>query len=305
MTLLLTQDGPFVECPHSRGRTPLPDALVRSYEELVDFNRRLTRDRAERLEDQLQSLRAERDSLIAELQRLDGERTKILALLKQHDTIEKFREFQVRLADRQSEVVRLESELEQLDALTGLNREIRAAQDRIQDLTEAIEELVSEGNHLYSVLRLRFNEVVRRVLAVPAIISITVNKNGNPDFEAAILQREVSDVATSEDQGFSYRRLLCMAFDLALLAAHSEGQFFRFVYHDGAFEGFDDRKKLQLLEVVRDYSDKYDLQYILTAIDSDIPRDASGTQVLFDEWQIVRRLHDQGDDGRLFRMQKF
>ncbi len=57
---------------------------------------------------------------------------------------------------------------------------------------------------------------------------------------------EITDAAgkpTSADLGNTYRRLMCIAFDLAVLRAYSNDPFPRFVYHDGVFESLDDRKK--------------------------------------------------------------
>jgi uncharacterized protein YydD (DUF2326 family) len=42
-----------------------------------------------------------------------------------------------------------------------------------------------------------------------------------------------------------------------------------------------------------------------TDIDDDIPRDDQDKKMEFDAAEIVRELHDQGDDGRLFRMPRF
>lgn len=52
--------------------------------------------------------------------------------------------------------------------------------------------------------------------------------------------------ATSADLGHAYRKLLCIAFDLAVLRAHLDDEFPRFVYHDGVLESLDDRKKENL-----------------------------------------------------------
>ena len=83
-------------------------------------------------------------------------------------------------------------------------------------------------------LRLQFHDIVEQVLNASAILAISLNKAGNLEFEASILRGGLGDVRSAEDQGFSYRRMLCMAFDLAMLAAHRNGGFYRFVYHDGA-----------------------------------------------------------------------
>ena len=61
-------------------------------------------------------------------------------------------------------------------------------------------------------------------------------------------------------------------------------------------------KKINFLNTVRDICKEYDLQYILTVIESDIPRDEMDKTVGFPDEEIVLRLHDRDDSGRLFEM---
>jgi len=96
-----------------------------------------------------------------------------------------------------------------------------------------------------------------------------------------------------------------MAFDLAVVTSCAGERFFRFLYHDGALETEDNRKKIRWLEVVRAACDESPIQYILTVIEDDLPRDENDNKVAFQPHEVVRRLHDGGDDGRLFKMAKF
>jgi len=130
-------------------------------------------------------------------------------------------------------------------------------------------------------------------------LSVTSNQLGHLDFKAEILDE--SGNTTSADLGHTYRKLLCMAFDLAVLRAGIDDKFPRFVYHDGAFESLDDRKRENLLEVIRRYAD-LGLQPIITLIDSDLPTRAGAGEDVFAESDVVVRLHDEGDLGRLFKM---
>ena len=82
------------------------------------------------------------------------------------------------------------------------------------------------------------------------------------------------------------------------MRAHLKDNFPRFVYHDGIFESLDDRKKVNLLNVIRQYSD-FGLQQIITVIDSDVPVD---NDIFFDNNDIVLVLHDEGMRGRLFKL---
>ena len=89
---------------------------------------------------------------------------------------------------------------------------------------------------------------------------------------------------------------------MAVLRAHLPEQFARFVYHDGVFESLDDRKKENLLGVIRKYSE-LGLQHIISLIDSDIPAQAVQNESFFGDGEVVLVVHDEDESGRLFRMQ--
>ena len=93
---------------------------------------------------------------------------------------------------------------------------------------------------------------------------------------------------------------MCIAFDLAVLRARLDDKFPRFVYHDGVFESLDDRKKEGLLVVIRRYAE-LGLQSVITLIDSDLPARTGGEPVFATD-EIILALHDEGDQGRLFKM---
>jgi uncharacterized protein YydD (DUF2326 family) len=67
------------------------------------------------------------------------------------------------------------------------------------------------------------------------------------------------------------------------------------------FESLDDRKKEKLLMVIRQYAD-LGLQPTITLIDSDLPPRGEDGAPVFDQNEIVLTLHDESDDGRLFKM---
>ena len=151
---------------------------------------------------------------------------------------------------------------------------------------------------MFSTIRLFFSEVVESVIDRKALLSVSPNQEGHLEFRAEILDE--SGNATSADLGHTYRKLLCIAFDLAVLRAHLSDQFPQFVYHDGVFESLDDRKKENLLAVIRNYAE-FGIQPVITLIDSDLPaRPDGGEEPVFDESEIVLLLHDEGENGRLF-----
>lgn len=162
-----------------------------------------------------------------------------------------------------------------------------------------VEKQNSDQGSSFSGIRLFFSEIVEEVINRKALLSVSPNREGHLDFKAEILDEAGN--ATSADLGHTYRKLLCIAFDLAVLRAHLDDKFPRFVYHDGVFESLDDRKKENLLSVIRRYAE-LGLQPIITLIDSDLPAHSSEDGSVFDREEIVLLLHDENEQGRLFKM---
>jgi len=183
-----------------------------------------------------------------------------------------------------------------------LRTEIRTIIEELAHLQTQIEDDVEKQNadteSLFSTIRLFFSEIVEEVINRKALLSVSTNQSGHIYFKAEILDE--SGNATSADHGHTYRKLLCVAFDLAILRAHLDTRFPRFAFHDGVFESLDDRKKENLLQVMREYME-LGLQLVITTIDSDLPLRPDGTPV-FDQNEVVLTLHDENQEGRLFRI---
>jgi uncharacterized protein YydD (DUF2326 family) len=90
-----------------------------------------------------------------------------------------------------------------------------------------------------------------------------------------------------------------------MLKIYERAPFYHFVYHDGVLEGLDNRKKIAFLEIVREAIADRGIQYIFSAIDTDLPRDDEDRKISFSPREIVLALHDEGDEGRLFKMPEF
>ena len=282
-----------------------PENLRRDYEELVEFNRRLSTSRIERLRILGEKLAAERREVQVSIEYLDNERQEALNILREKETFDKYKRIQQRLSDQNRELSSLEQRLEQLSRATSIQKEINEEQKNIDALVEQIDTSVRGENLQYSIIRRTFSEYVERVLNVQALLYVNVNQAGNLEFNVKTLSETSDNNETSEGKGTSYRKILCACFDLTLLSVYAEASFYRFVYHDGIFEGLDNRKKVNLLDLIREICDEKEIQYTLTVIDSDLPRDSIDQKLLFTDSDIVRRLHDKDETGRLFRMPAF
>jgi len=276
--------------------------IKRDFQQLIAFNKAITDERRGYLTEERAEIEAELKTVNGELNTLGKRRSEMLAFLSSTDSFAKYKHLSTELVTLRADIEGLERQREFVHRLQQLRADIRTLAEEKTHLQASIEADVEAKNadrdSLFSRIRLFFNEIVEEVIDQKALLSVVVNQLGHLEFRAELL--DDAGIATSADRGFSYKKLLCIAFDFAVLRAHIDDAFPRFAFHDGVFESLDDRKKENLLAVIRRYS-QLGLQAIITLIDSDLPP-RNDDDPVFDPSDVVARLHDEGDDGRLFKM---
>lgn len=274
-----------------------PDNLACSFDDLYQFNVKVTQERNFYLREQANTIEEELRSVRQRLQELDRQRRDALASLHDRDTFHKFKNYQKKLAQLEGEVSRLEIQLRNIDVISTLNDEIEKVQQEQKEISKEITtQLKRQDGDIPSTIKRCFNEIFRTIFGVSALLYVRTNKTGNVDFYTDVAPDETSK-ATAEGYGNTYNKMLCVAFDLAVLATYSSKSFFRFVYHDGVFEGLDNRKKELFVQVAHDYCKKYNLQYIFSSIEDDVPQNILSS---FSSAEQFLTLSDQDDSGKLF-----
>jgi uncharacterized protein YydD (DUF2326 family) len=278
--------------------------IKKDFEQLIAFNRAITEERRGYLQEERAEVETELKTVGGELNTLGRRRSDMLGFLSGTDVFAKYKQVTDDLVTLRADITTLERQRGFLRRLQELRTQIRSLSEECTHLQSRIESSVeaqtADNDSLFSSIRLFFSEIVEDVIAHKALLNVRVNAEGHLEFRADILDE--AGKATSAGLGHTYRKLLCIAFDLAVLRAHLADKFPRFVYHDGVFESLDDRKKGNLLTVIREYAD-LGVQSIVTLIASDMPpQSADGEGPVFTSEEIVLTLHDEGSEGRLFRM---
>ena len=273
--------------------------IKKDFQQLIAFNRAITDERRGYLQEERSEIEAELKRVNTELTALGQTRSDMLSFLSATDVFSKYKQVSNDMVTLRADITSLERQRGFLHRLQELRTGIRALTEERGHLQTQIEADVEKQNSLFSTIRLFFSEIVEEVINRKAVLSVSPNQAGHLEFKAEILDE--SGNATSADLGHTYRKLLCIAFDMAILRAHIDGKFPRFIYHDGVFESLDDRKKESLLLVIRRYAE-LGLQPIITLIDSDLPVRTNENESVFGGDEIVLNLHDENDQGRLFRM---
>jgi uncharacterized protein YydD (DUF2326 family) len=279
--------------------------IKKDFQQLIAFNKAITDERRGYLQEERTEIEAELKGVNAELTSLGKKRSDMLSFLSGTDVFAKYKQVSDEMVTLRADIASLERHRGFLHRLQELRTDMRALTEergQLQTQIEADVELQnSNQKSLFSIIRLFFSEIVEEVINRKALLSVSPNHEGHLEFKAEILDE--SGNATSADLGHTYRKLLCIAFDMAVLRAYIDDKFPRFVYHDGVFESLDDRKKENLLIVVRRYAD-IGLQPVITLIDSDLPVRVDREPV-FTKSEIVLCLNDEGEQGRLFKMKSW
>jgi uncharacterized protein YydD (DUF2326 family) len=280
--------------------------IKRDFEQLISFNRAITDERSGYLKEELGEIETELKAINSELNDLGKKRSSTLSFLSGTEVFNKYKQFSDEMVNLRADITNYERQRGFLHRLQELRTEIRTLaeeQARLQtQIEDDVEHQNSDETSLFTTIRLFFSEIVEEVIDHKALLSVSPNQQGHLEFKAEILDE--SGNSTSADSGHSYRKLLCIAFDLAVLRAHISEKFPRFVYHDGVFESLDDRKKENLLAVIRQYAE-LGIQSIITLIDSELPVRPEKEGAVFAQNEIILTLHDESDQGRLFKMKEW
>ncbi|MBL4697858.1 MAG: DUF2326 domain-containing protein [Phycisphaerales bacterium] len=277
--------------------------IKKDYEQLIEFNKSITDERRIYLEEERTEIESELREVNNKIRELGHRRSESLSFLSDTDVFTKYKSVTDEAVSLKADIEVLERQRESIRRLQELCSDIRILNEDILQLQTQIEQNVDkqskdkESN--FSSIRLYFSEIIEHVIGRKALLIVSPNTKGHLEFNVEILNKRGNP--TSANDGFTYEKLLCIAFDLAVLRSHLESKYPRFVYHDGIFESLDDRKKLKLLEVIREYAD-FGLQCMITLIDTDLPKKPDSEEELFSEEEIILSLHDEGDSGRLFKM---
>jgi uncharacterized protein YydD (DUF2326 family) len=283
-----------------------PEQIKVDYEQLIQFNHAITSERNEYLRKEREKIQYEIQEIRQELEKKTNRQKQLLSALKDSDILNKYKHLSSQLRDKEIEIARLEDQHEKSSQYQHLNDEIKMMKNRYEDLAiiikNDIKSVQEDSTSRFGTIRRLFSTIIKEILGNEhkVILSIAANKKDNIEFNANFYN---DDVKTNEDLGNTYKRLLCMAFDLAVIASYLSDYFPRVVFHDGIFEGLDIRKRELLREVYREYAAK-GIQIIVTSISSDLiipDKSYLGTD-FFKEDEMILHLHDDGENGRLFKM---
>ncbi len=280
-----------------------PAQLSSDYENLLAFNKKLTTERNKLLRSTINEKEKELNNINSKLEKLHKERESLLTHLTDSDTFTKFKKHQKDLVKVESQLLKFQEKINAIDLIVQKENEIEALQTNIKSTINELKKIhqSTDRNKKYNEIRALFTKFYKHIMDENAVLSWHLNSNNNVDFIPPKVKSKIDESkVTAKDEGNTYMKLLCVAFDLSILCAYNKESYFRFVYHDDVLSQQDYGIKIRLLELINNITKKYKIQYILSAIKSDLPVNHSGKIQEFNENEIVLKLHDKDISGTLF-----
>lgn len=273
-----------------------PDTILNEYQKVLEFNKQIGQERNRYLKENFETYKIELDNLLIELYKIEQEKSLILMEITNKSSYEKFKTYQKQLAKTEAYILNLENKLEQIGNMSRIQKELSEIEEQIKLKVAELKKVIYAQNHRH--IRKLFNDFTIKVLNAPSILSVKTNKANSIDFEADYQNKEDLSI-TDLSKGFTYKKILCAAFDVALLQHYNDKSFYRFVYHDGILDSLDIRKKETYIQHIRNVVSEYNIQYILTIIESETS--GIGQVFNFTDDEIRLRLSDESCETKLFR----
>lgn len=292
-----------VEKVFKESKIYFPDELKKDYSELIQFNEELTKDRNRLLKKTLKQKTEELNAINVKLEGLNNRKEELLSFLKDTDVFRRLKFYQKELAKLESELIKLRERLKIIDVIIE-------KEDKKQELNKSIEDTIkeirdisnhTEKNYKYNQIRGLFSKYFLEVMNEDTYISWSINSKNNVDFKPPVIKtKDGLSKDTAKDEGHTYKKILCVIFDLAILVAYNIESYFRFVYHDDVLSQQDNGIKIRLISLINSITKTHDIQYILSVIKSDLPTDEADNTIYFSKSDVVLELNDKDESGTLF-----
>jgi len=279
-----------------------PEQLEKNYKDLIKFNKKISQERNKILVFTKNKKTEKLNEIRGRLKTLNQKKEDLLSFIQDSETFSKFKAYQKSQIVLEADLYKLNTQLEIIDKLKLQEEELNTKKDLLEIKIKEIKEELgkTETNIKYNEFRALFSKYYEYILGETSFLAIGINKNNNIEFNPPKVLSSKTKIETAQGKGYTYSKLFCVCFDLAILTIYSKESYYKFVYHDDVLANEDDGVKLRLLELIRTICKENNIQYLLSTIKSDLPLDDNGGVKYFSDEDIVLKLNDLNEKGTLF-----
>ena len=296
-----TMDISEIEILYKEAKIYFGKDIIKDYKDLIKFNEQISQERIKSLNNILEEKEKELVRVEEELKKKNEEQKNAIKILENNNMILKILSHNDELKKYELEEARISRELEIMQKNIDLKeRENQIITDINKCANEIRKNLTSNTHILSENIKKFFSEYTSKIFYdLSGNIMLYPNINGYPNFDIDLYSIKSGKV-TAENDGNSYNKHMKCCLDLSIVTGYikSNKKFFKFLFHDASIEAVDLRLKKSYLELVKDLCNKFNIQYITTAIFDEVS-EKDIYKLL--EKNIILKLNDSEDySGTLF-----
>ncbi|SHE50906.1 Uncharacterized protein YydD, contains DUF2326 domain [Mariniphaga anaerophila] len=197
-----------------------PEHLESDYKGLVSFNKKLTLERNRLLKETLKNKDKQLKETNEQLVLSNKEREKLMQHLVDSDTFSKFKRCQKELVKVEGNLLKFEEKLKIIDKIIEKEKDIEVLRKEIKSTIEELKRIhqTTDKNKKYNSIRNSFTKCYKAIMNENAVLSWKINTNNNVEFLSPKVKSKINDkLDTAKDEGNTYMKLLCVAFEHYLI----------------------------------------------------------------------------------------
>lgn len=259
-----------------------PEQLKKNYTQVIEFNQQLAIERKSILLENRSEFSNELASIDLTLIDLNDKRSKILSVLKDTDTMSKFKQLEREIIDIESNIRLQEEKLSKFEIIDALKQN---KEDKESELKHVIEvNRVATKNEIINSIKEKVSIYTKLIFDEDSLFSVGLNTQDNLDFDLDISNRDSFDNDRSE--GHTIKKLLCFVFSAALLEYYKDIKFFKFLAFDSPFDGDKNIYQTGLMRAIERLHTN-GIQVIITTISDEI-KDVTARKVIEANYTVAK-----------------
>lgn len=276
-----------------------PEKLVKEYEELMDFNERLSTSRNNTIVELIDEKETQLKQIIQTLEDMNKSRKSNLQILKTNEVFKKMQSITKNIAMLEQEIITNMKRIDKLDSEAENRIKLDELKNSLDTYKVQLSTLINSTPSILSEVKKNLIDLSNKILnKCIAVIDVEPNKVGNPEFEVKAVD-SLTFQPVSKDDGKTYNMLITSLLDIAIAISYSSKHYHHFIFHDGILEGVDQRIKVNFINEIRNICKLYGIQFIFTSIEDDISKLIDNNLVNENDYAVV--LSDETDSsGTLF-----
>lgn len=262
-----------------------PADLKVNYESVIAFNKQILEERTGVFKENKKEFLAQIENIEKELFSLNEERSKILSVLKNTDTMDKFKELE-------KEVINFRTKIEVHKDRLSIFDDIQLMKEILISKREELTKTIEENKKIITspfITQLKSNLIKygKLVFNKELAFSIGFNTSDNIDFDLKV--EDIHGFDNALDEGHTIKKLLCFVFAAALAESYKDKDFIKFVAFDSPFDGDKNTYQDGVYTAIKELSTK-NIQTIITTV-SDVVKNEDNLHEIINNY-VVRYLSE-------------